>query len=387
MSHLSIEDAIQDIRNGKAIIVIDDTEDQTNEGDLICAAQFATPNQLKKIKTITQSETNITITPELSKKLGLSRQFLHKSIQQKHITLNETHPDDLETLNHDIQRLTQGLAPKGRINLLEARHMGVLKRAGHTEASIDLSRLAGFNPIGLLSKCKDSNGTPLKGDEITALAKTHQLGIITIQTLIQFRNQTETYIKHISTTPIKTQFGTFDKHCYEDTLNNKYHYALSLGGPFSKEDTITVRVHSECLTGDIFGSLRCDCGPQLNAALNYIQEHQKGVVLYMRQEGRGIGLNNKIKAYKLQEEGMDTVEANLSLGFKDDLRDYGVGAQILQDLQIQKINLLTNNPRKVIGLKGYNIDIVDRIPLEVAKSTHNDAYLNTKKDKLGHYLN
>lgn len=387
MNKISIQEAIDKIQNGKSIIVIDDTEDSENEGDLICAAHFATPLILNELQQISNSDIQVAITQKQSRVLGLSSQFLHKPLTQKHITLNDTASSDITSLSKSIQQLIQNKYPQEKIMILEARHMGVLKRAGHTEASIDLARLAGFEAVGLLSKCRHQNGTPLKQDELIQLAEKNGLSIITIQDLIQYRNQTETYIKHISTTPIKTRYGTFNKHCYEDTLNNKYHYALSLGDPYPNDKAITVRVHSECLTGDIFGSLRCDCGPQLNAALEHIQNENEGVVLYMRQEGRGIGLNNKVKAYKLQETGMDTVEANLKLGFNADLRDYGVGAQILLDLGIRKIKLLTNNPRKVIGLKGYNIDIVERLPLKVAASNHNQTYLQTKKDKLGHYLN
>ena len=254
--------------------------------------------------------------------------------------------------------------------------MGVLKCADHAEAGCDLSKLSGFNGMCYLAT------TTL--DSLNVDSDTFESCYI--QDIIKYRNQHETFIKHVDTQDIETQYGCFEKRCYHDILNNKYHYTLSVGGPFKESDTILVRIHSECLTGDAFGSLRCDCGPQLEAAMQLIQTHKKGVIVYMRQEGRGIGLLNKMKAYKLQETGKDTVEANLALGFGADLRDYGIGAQLLQHLNIRHIDLITNNPKKVIGLEGYAIQIEKRVPLIIEATAHNENYLKAKGKKLGHFF-
>jgi 3,4-dihydroxy 2-butanone 4-phosphate synthase/GTP cyclohydrolase II len=268
---------------------------------------------------------------------------------------------------------------------LKAREMGVLKRAGHTEAAVDLARLAGLAPAGVICEIIKDNGEMARRDELFEFATEHHLKMITIKDLIQYRIQQESFIQKIETVTLPTPNGEFMLTCYKDLINIKHHYALTMG-TWSEKDPVLVRVHSECITGDIFGSQRCDCGPQLETAMKMIANEGTGAVLYMSQEGRGIGIENKLKAYKLQEEGADTVEANEQLGFKADLRDYGVGAQMMLDLNIHKLRLITNNPKKVIGLEGYGLEIVERVSIEIPACEHNEKYLKTKADKLGHML-
>ena len=382
-----IAECIEAIQNGKIILSIDDANDENPSSHIIAAGHFANKQLLETMNQISQSDNIVSISTEVSKQLRLDRDFNHKPIQAPYLELNSESSTSPITLSKDIHRLNNTKRPENAIKLVEARHMGVLKRAGHAEAAIDCSRLAGFQEIGIISPCQTKEGTALQTLEIKKLVESHHLPVLSIKELIHYRNLSEHYVKLIKKESITTQFGDFIKHTYEDTLNHKYHYALCLGEKFSKNEAVNVRVHSECLTGDLFGSLRCDCGPQLDAAMKYIQEQKQGIILYMRQEGRGIGLNNKVKAYKLQETGLDTVEANTMLGFKADLRDYGVGAQILQDLDVQQLNLLTNNPRKIVGLEGYNLEIKKRIPIHINPSDFNSNYLSTKKDKLGHLIN
>ncbi len=382
-----ISDCINAIQNGKPVLSIDDTNDKNPSPHIIAAGHFANQELLKDIQQLSQSETLISISTQISKQLGLDRDFNHKPIDSPYLELNSSSKTTIQTLTKDIHRLNNNKLPENGVKLVEARHMGVLKRAGHAEAGIDCSRLGGFQEIAIISRCETHDKKNLTTKDIESLVHDHNLPILSIKELIHYRNMSEHYVKLIKKETITTQFGDFTKHTYEDTLNHKYHYALCLGEDFSKEQAVNVRVHSECLTGDLFGSLRCDCGPQLDAAMIYIQEQNQGIILYMRQEGRGIGLNNKVKAYKLQETGLDTVEANNILGFKADLRDYGVGAQILQDLGIEKLNLLTNNPRKIVGLEGYNLKIERRIPIHINPNNYNSNYLSTKKDKLGHLIN
>ena len=394
----SIKKAIEDIANGKMVIVVDD-EDRENEGDLVMAAHFVTPDAINfmikfgrglvcvpvtedvlnrfKLEDMVQEnteshETAFSVSFDASSKHGVSTGISSfdraKSIQ---VFLN---PDSTK---NDI------VSP-GHLFPLKARKMGVLKRAGHTEAAVDLARLAGVAPAGVICEIIKEDGDMARVPDLFKFAKKHHLNIITIQDLIKYRIQNESFIEKVENVNLPTDFADFELHCYKDILNDKFHFALTLGD-FTKGPSL-VRVHSECITGDVFGSLRCDCGPQLGTAMQMIAQNGSGVVLYMSQEGRGIGIANKLKAYKLQENGLDTVQANEELGFKDDLRDYGVGAQILCDLGIKDIQLMTNNPRKIVGLEGYGLSVVKRVPIKIESQKHNKNYLGTKKKKLGHML-
>ena len=395
----SIKDAIDDIANGKMVIVVDD-EDRENEGDLVMAAQFVTDDAINFMIKEARGLVCVPATDDVLDRFGLI-----DMVQQ-----NEDHLKTAFTVSvdaHPSHGVTTGISTSdraktiriftnasmtdkdlvrpGHIFPLRARKMGVLKRAGHTEASVDLARLAGLPPVGIICEIIKEDGEMARLPDLSVFAKKHNLKIITIKDLIQYRIQNERYVTRVETVKLPTDFGIFDLHCYKDELNNKIHYALVLGD-IPKEGPVLTRVHSECITGDVFGSLRCDCGPQLHTAMKRIQKEGQGVVLYMSQEGRGIGIENKLKAYRLQDEGLDTVEANEALGFDADLRDYGVGAQILLDLGITKLSLLTNNPRKIVGLKGYGIEVVDRVPIECEPGKYNQKYLKTKSDKLGHML-
>lgn len=393
----TIENAIADIANGKMVIVVDD-EDRENEGDLVMAAHFVTPDSINfmikhakglvcvpvlddildrlKITEMVkenkdQQQTAFTVSFDASKKhgvtTGISASDRAKSIQ---VLINpDSNRDDITTPGH--------LFP------LRARKMGVLKRAGHTEAAVDLARLAGVSPAGVICEIIKPDGEMARLPDLITFSKKHSLKVISIKDLIEYRIKNESFIEKVETVNMPTDMGNFTLHCYLDKINIKHHFALTYGN-FLDGPTL-VRVHSECLTGDVFGSLRCDCGPQLHTAMRAIVDNKAGVVLYMSQEGRGIGIANKLKAYKLQEQGYDTVQANEKLGFSADLRDYGVGAQILLDLGIKKMNLLTNNPRKIVGLSGYGLEVVARKPIKIESGKFNKDYLRTKEDKLGHY--
>jgi 3,4-dihydroxy 2-butanone 4-phosphate synthase / GTP cyclohydrolase II len=394
----SIEEGIEEIKSGRIVIVVDDA-DRENEGDLVMAAELCKP---KDVNFITREGRGILCLPipeEKAKALNLdlmvqNNTALHGtpfsiSIDYRHGTTTGISAHDRAiTINRaaDEKVNPEDFARPGHIFPLIAKKGGVLKRAGHTEAVVDLVKLAGLNPIGVLCEILDEDGMMARVPKLMEFAKKNNLKIITIADLIEYRMAREHFVKKKVTVDLPTRYGSFKLHLYENTLDPLDNPMALVKGDITGEEPVLVRVHSECLTGDIFGSKRCDCGEQLIAAMSMVEKAGRGVVLYMRQEGRGIGLVNKLLAYHLQEQGKDTVEANEALGFKADLRDYGTGAQILKDLGLKKIKLLTNNPKKVIGLKGYDLEIVERIPLEIPSNPINEKYLRTKRDRLGHLL-
>ena len=394
-----IEDALEDIRKGKVVIVVDD-EDRENEGDFITASHNSTPElvnfmatharglicvsltadrceELKLDMMVSQNtssnETQFTISVDLIGNgctTGISASDRSKTIQS--LINPETRPDDL--------------GRPGHIFPLRAKNGGVLRRTGHTEAAVDLSRLAGFEPSGVLVEIMNEDGSMARLPDLFKIADKFGLRIISIEDLISYRLKTESLIEKEVNVQLPTTWGNFSLHAYRQLTNDQPHLAL-VKGTWEKDEPVLVRVHSSCITGDIFGSCRCDCGPQLHKAMQMIEDAGKGVIVYMNQEGRGIGLLNKLKAYKLQELGRDTVEANLELGFSMDERDYGVGAQIIRDLGVTKMKLMTNNPTKRAGLIGYGLEIVENIPIEISSNEYNKLYLKTKRDKMGHSLN
>ena len=393
----TIPDAVEDFKSGKILIVVDD-EDRENEGDFIMAATKATP---ESINFMAQYGRGLICVPMMENRLDELELF---SMVQK----NTAHHGTQFTVSVDaIKNTTTGisafdravtikalvnpqtkpndLARPGHIFPLKAEKGGVLSRAGHTEAVVDLAKLAGLYPAGVLCEILDNDGTMARVPSLQKLAKKHNLKIITIRDLIEYRRLTEKLVERKALVNFPTKFGQFQLYLYESSVDEHHHLAV-VKGDVNTEEPVIVRVHSQCLTGDILGSLRCDCQDQLHYALKMIEKEGRGVVLYMRQEGRGIGLANKILAYQLQDNGRDTVEANEELGFPADLRDYGIGAQILADLGIKQIKLLTNNPKKIVGLKGYGLKIVDRIPIEISPNEINARYLETKRDKLGHLI-
>ena len=393
----SIELAIEDIRNGKCIIVVDN-EDRENEGDLVAASELCTPDLINFMATEGRGLICVSIENKRAKELKL------EPMERKNSSLHETNFtisvdankntttgisafDRSETVRALIDESTSStdLARPGHIFPIVGKEGGVMRRAGHTEASIDLSSLAGLKPSGVICEIMADDGTMARGELLENFANKHSLKIISIEDLIRYRRKNEKLVEKIEAIELPTEYGNFTLHLYEDKFDNDSHLALTMGD-YSKEDSVLVRVHSECLTGDVFQSQRCDCGDQLEMAMHQISENKSGIILYLRQEGRGIGLKHKIKAYKLQEEGMDTVEANNELGFSADLRDYGVGAQILKDLDAIKLTIMTNNPKKLIGLEGHGLTIVDRKPIKIPPKKMNKKYLETKKNKLGHIL-
>ncbi|WP_254721913.1 bifunctional 3,4-dihydroxy-2-butanone-4-phosphate synthase/GTP cyclohydrolase II [Kovacikia minuta] len=396
-----IDTALADLKAGRAIVVVDD-ENRENEGDIICAAQFATPDLINFMAVYARgliclamtgarldeldlplmvtnntdsNQTAFTVSidasPSAGVSTGISAEDRARTIQ---VAINpNTHP-------HDLRR-------PGHVFPLRAREGGVLKRAGHTEAAIDLAALAGLYPAGVICEIQNPDGSMARLPELIEYAKAHELKIISIADLISYRLQHERFVCRETVADLPTQFGQFKIYGYRNLLDNSEHVAIVKGDPANfKDQAVMVRVHSECLTGDSLGSLRCDCRMQLQAALKMIENAGQGVVVYLRQEGRGIGLVNKLKAYSLQDMGLDTVEANERLGFPADLRDYGVGAQILNDLGVKQLRLVTNNPRKIAGLKGYGLEMVDRVPLLIEATTYNSGYLTTKAEKLGHWM-
>lgn len=397
----SIDAALADLKAGRVIVVVDD-ENRENEGDLICAAQFATPDMINfmaveargliclamtgdrldeldlplMVSNITDTnQTAFTVSidagPHLGVSTGISAEDRARTIQ---VALNPaTKPEELRKPGH--------------IFPIRAKAGGVLKRAGHTEAAVDLARLAGLYPAGVICEIQNPDGSMARLQQLVEYAKVHKLKIISIADLISYRLQNDRLIYREIVTKLPSQFGQFDIYGYRHTLDNTEHVAIVKGDPANfRDEPVMVRMHSECLTGDALGSLRCDCRMQLNAALKMIETAGQGVVVYLRQEGRGIGLINKLKAYSLQDMGLDTVEANERLGFPADLRDYGMGAQMLMDLGVKKIRLITNNPRKIAGVKGYGLEVVDRVPLLIESNDYNSYYLATKAKKLGHML-
>ena len=396
----SVEEAVAAIKNGEMVVVVDD-EGRENEGDLIMSAALATP---EKINFMTKYGSGIICTPmpeEVTQQLGIEDMVASPSdkwgtaftvsVDHKDTTTGVSAKERAMTINRlaDPKATGRDFHRPGHVFPLKAREGGVLKRAGHTEATYDLVRLAGLYPVGVLCEIVNDDGSMARLPELKVFARKHGLKMISVAQLIAYRRQSENHVwKEVATT-LPTEFGDFQLIAYKTDIEDFIHMALVKGDInfADSPEPVLVRVHSECTTGDIFGSLRCDCGPQLHAAMKAIEAEGRGVVLYMRQEGRGIGLVNKLKAYNLQDsEGLDTVDANLRLGFKADLRDYGVGAQILKDLGISKIRLLTNNPTKVVGLEGYGLEITERVPLVIPANIVNQKYLETKKHKMGHLI-
>jgi len=394
----SIEDAIADIRAGKVVIVVDD-EDRENEGDFICAARCATPEVINFMATHGRGLVCAPLTEERCEELGLELMVgrntaLHATpftvsvdLLINGVTTGISASDRSKTILSLIDPTTKpsDLGRPGHIFPLKARKEGVLRRAGHTEAAVDLARLAGFEPAGVLVEILKEDGEMARLTDLEEVAKRWNLKLISVQDLIKYRLKAESLITRDISVQLPTDWGNFDLYSFTQRSNGAQHLAL-VKGDLSGTEPVLVRVHSSCVTGDIFGSCRCDCGPQLHRAMQQIDREGRGVVVYMNQEGRGIGLLNKLKAYKLQEQGRDTVEANLELGFGMDERDYGVGASILRDLGITQMRLLTNNPRKRTGLMGYGLEIVETVPIEIEPNQHNQSYLTTKRDKLGHTI-
>lgn len=394
----TVEEAIEDIRNGKVVIVVDD-EDRENEGDFIAAADHITPEIINFMATHGRGLICTALVEDRCDELGLDLMVqrntaLHETpftvsvdLIGKGVTTGISASDRAITIKAliDPETKPEELGKPGHIFPLRARRGGVLRRTGHTEATIDLARLAGLEPAGVLVEIMNEDGTMARLPQLLEIAKKFDLKITSIEALVAYRMKHESIINKGVTVDLPTEYGDFKLHAYTQTTTGEEHVALSKG-TWDKDEEVLVRVHSSCVTGDIFGSSRCDCGPQLHEAMKKIEAAGKGVIVYMQQEGRGIGLMNKLKAYKLQEEGFDTVEANIKLGFKMDERDYGVGAQILNDLGVRKMKLMSNNPKKRTGLIGYGLEIVDVIPLEIPTNLHNHFYMQTKKDKMGHDL-
>ena len=393
----TVENVLSDVREGKMVIVTDD-EDRENEGDLLCAAEKITPQIVNFMATHGRGLICSPLSPEIAQRLELremvqrnreafSTNFTVSVDAAAGITTGISAADRARTIQllASPDTVSSHLVQPGHIFPLIAKPGGVLRRAGHTEAAVDLARLAGLQPAGVICEIMNKKGEMARLPELILFAKKHKLRVCTIASLIRYRRDQEKLVEKEQTIKMPTDYGDFDLHLYRSKLDGETHLALTKG-TIDDGQPVLVRVHSECLTGDVFGSRRCDCGTQLHVAMERIQKEGRGVLLYMRQEGRGIGLAAKIHAYKLQEQGMDTVEANLKLGFPMDLRDYGMGAQMLTDLGVRKLRLMTNNPRKVVGLQGHNLELVEQIPIKAIPNEHNANYLETKKKKMGHRL-
>lgn len=394
----TIESAIADIKAGKVVIVVDD-EDRENEGDFVAAARAATPELINFMATHGRGLICAPLIESRCEELELglmvqSNNALHETpftvsvdLLGNGCTTGISASDRAKTMQALIDPDTKpgDLGKPGHIFPLKAKSGGVLRRTGHTEAAIDLARMAGFEPAGVIVEIMNEDGTMARLPQLKAIAEKFDLKLISIEDLIQYRLRNESLITKDIAVDLPTEFGDFELHMFTQSTNGQQHLAL-VKGEWNDDEPVLVRVHSSCLTGDIFGSCRCDCGPQLHAAMRQVQDAGKGVIVYMNQEGRGIGLLNKLKAYKLQEQGFDTVDANLQLGFKMDERDYGIGAQILRNLGVTKMKLLTNNPKKRAGLIGYGLEITEIIPIEIHWNKHNKKYLETKRDRMGHNL-
>jgi 3,4-dihydroxy 2-butanone 4-phosphate synthase/GTP cyclohydrolase II len=394
----TIEEAIEDVKNGKVIIVVDD-EDRENEGDFICAAEAITPEIVNFMARHGRGLICCSLTEERCEELGLEMMVgKNTATFETNFTVSVDligHGCTTGISAHDRFKTIRALAdpatdPKdlgkpGHIFPLKAKRGGVLRRTGHTEASMDFARLAGFRPAGVLVEILKDDGSMARLPDLMEVARQFNMKLVSIKDLIEYRLKKESLIERQVDVNMPTEHGNFKLVAYRQLNTNDIHMAL-VRGEWQEDEPVLVRVHSSCMTGDIFGSCRCDCGPQLHKAMEMVDKAGKGVVLYMNQEGRGIGLLNKLKAYKLQEQGLDTVEANLKLGFDMDERDYGVGAQILRDLGVSKINLISNNPKKRVGLMGYGLEIVGNVPIEILPNPHNEKYLQTKRDKLGHLI-
>ena len=394
----TIEDAIEEVKNGKVIIVVDD-EDRENEGDFICAAECITPEIVNFMATHGRGLICAPLIEDRCEELGLEPMVgtntaafetpftVSVDLIGHGCTTGISAHDRFKTIRAlvDPETKKEELGKPGHIFPLKAKRGGVLRRAGHTEAAIDFARLAGFKPAGVLVEIMNEDGSMARLHDLMQVAKRFNLKLVSIKDLIEYRIRKESLISRQVVVDMPTEHGHFKLVAFEQTNSQEVHMAL-VKGTWAKDEPVLVRVHSSCVTGDIFGSCRCDCGSQLHHAMEMVEREGKGVVLYMKQEGRGIGLLNKLRAYKLQEEGLDTVEANVQLGFDMDERDYGVGAQILRELGVTKIRLMTNNPKKRVGLMGYGLEIVDNVPIEISPNPHNEKYLMTKRDKLGHTI-
>jgi 3,4-dihydroxy 2-butanone 4-phosphate synthase/GTP cyclohydrolase II len=395
----SIEAAIEDIRQGKLIIVVDD-EDRENEGDFLTAARNVTPEMVNFMAKEGRGLICVPLTEERCQELELDLMVgkntaMHETaftvsvdLLTQGVTTGISASDRSKTVLALVDPETQpsDLGRPGHIFPLKAKAGGVLRRSGHTEAAIDFARLAGFEPAGCLVEILNEDGTMARLPDLVKVAKKFDLKICSIKDLIEYRLKNESLVKREISVRMPTSFGDFDLVAFRQLDGNDLEHIVLMKGEWEKDEPILVRVHSSCVTGDIFGSCRCDCGEQLHAAMRLVEQEGKGVILYIHQEGRGIGLLNKLKAYKLQEQGLDTVEANLQLGFKMDQRDYGIGAQILRDLGVTKMRLMTNNPSKRAGLTGYGLEIVENVPIRIKANKHNEKYLHTKKEKMGHEL-
>jgi len=398
MAISTIPEAIEDIKNGRMVILVDD-EDRENEGDLCMAAEFVTPEAVNFMARHGRGLICLTLSEELARKINLplmvndnqsrfKTAFTVSIEARKGVTTGISAHDRATTIRTAIadHAKPDDIVSPGHVFPILARKGGVLVRTGQTEGSVDLARLAGLKPGGVICEIMKDDGTMARMPDLEVFAREHGLKIVTIADLINFRMKTESFVHRAATATLPTVFGgDFKFIVYENDVDSMKHVAL-VKGEIGPEDAVLVRVHSECMTGDVFGSMRCDCGDQLHTAMEMINEEGKGVIVYMHQEGRGIGLVNKVRAYELQEHGRDTVEANIELGFKEDLRDYGIGAQILVDLGVRKIRLLTNNPKKIVGLEGYGMTIIGRVPIEIKPNEVNLRYLRTKKEKMGHIL-